>query len=446
MRLLYAMPIVLLPNALHLPPTLAIATSMVLLVGAVVFSQRDPPHLARTGILTPPLAGLFLALLLGYFNAHWHDVSNAGEGLMRAKYAITYPLLYLAYRHCGLDLKATRQLIVLVLVVAAVAGLEAVLQGLRFNLGEFADQQRATGPFGDITMANRAGVFFAMFLPMLVAVALQPKHRLLARWLAVAGGAVLVAAVLFTFSRQAYLIALLGILVLLIYRGIPLAALAVALMIVAVGQLPDSMVQRMVETRQIGAGGLFSYDTSTASRLEIWQGAVAMVGDHPGGVGLGRFPEFIGNYSNHPGKDAHNGFLLILAECGPLGLGMMLWLFWRLGALARQLRRLSTGSNRPGGSGNLAESRAFSLGFTVAVIATALGNMYGSPYVEGLVMYNFWILCGLMERYGILQAHATALVTEDHRPPQAVGLGAHFPLAARALPGNAAAPRSPPPR
>ena len=438
MRLLYALPIVLLPNALHLPPNISMVASIVLLVGAVVFGQRDPPHLARTGYLTPPLLGLLLALLLGYITAQWHDASSAGEDLMRAKYALTYPLLYLAYRHCGLDLKATRQLIVLVLVVAAIAGLEAVFQGLQFNLGAFADQQRATGPFGPITMANRAGVFFAMFLPMFIAVALQPNHRKLVRWLAMAGGAILVVAILFTFSRQAYLIALLGILILLFRRGVPVAALLLLLLVgVGAGLLPDSVIQRMTETRQVGSGGLVSYDDSTASRIEIWKGALAMLADHPGGVGLNNFRDYIGNYTNHPGRDAHNGFVLMLAECGPLGLAMMLWLLWRLWGLALNLRR---------SAGNQPEARAFALGFTVAVIALVMGNMYGSPYGEGLVMYNFWILCGLLERYGMAQAHAAALLATDPAPQHAAAVGARFPLAARALPGLADTSLGAPPR
>ena len=438
MRLLYALPIVLLPNALHLPPNISMGASIVLLVGAVVFGQRDPAHLQRTGHLTPPLLGLLLALLLGYITAQWNDASSAGEDLMRAKYAVTYPLLYLAYRHCGLDLKATRQLIVLVLVVASIAGLEAVFQGLQFNLGAFVDQQRATGPFGPITMANRAGIFFAMFLPMFIAVALQPNHRKLARWVAAAGGAILVVAILFTFSRQAYLIALLGILILLFRRGVPVAALLLLLLVgVGAGLLPDSVIQRMTETRQVGAGGLVSYDDSTASRIEIWKGALAMLADHPGGVGLNNFRDYIGNYTNLPGRDAHNGFVLILAECGPLGLAMMLWLLWRLWGLALNLRRAA---------GNLPEARAFALGFTVTVIAMAVGNMYGSPYGEGLVMYNFWILCGLLERYGIAQAHAAALLATDTPPQHAAAVGARFPLAARALPGLADTSLGAPPR
>lgn len=440
MRLFYALPIVFLPNTLHLPANVAVGASVALLVIAALFSRKDPPPLGQRGYLTPPLVGLSLALLLGCIIGQWTDTSAALDDLMRAKYAITYPLLYLAYRRSGLDLKATRQLIVLVLAVAAIAGLEAVMQGLQFNLDEFADQQRATGPFGGANTANRAGVFFAIFLPILVAVALQPGHRKLVRWLSAVGGAVLIAAILFTFSRQAYLIALFGIVVLLFHRGVPMMALATLLAVLAIGAglLPESVTQRMGETRQVGPGGGISYDASTQSRLEIWEGALAMLSDHPFGVGVGRFREHIGEYTSHAGMDAHNAFVLVLAESGPLGLAMMLWLAWRLLMLTGKLRRSAASSVRP-------EAQLLALGFTVTVISMLLGNLYGSPYGDGLVMYNFWILCGLMERYGIAQAHESSVATAGKDLQPAVCIGPRFPLAARAIPGLSATRRSLPP-
>ncbi|MDQ3289172.1 MAG: O-antigen ligase family protein [Pseudomonadota bacterium] len=441
MRLLYALPIVFLPNTLHLPPNVAVGITIALLVVAAIFSRKDPPYFPKAGYLTPALVGLALAMLLGYIIGQWNDTSTALADLLRAKYAITYPLLYLAYRRSGLDLRATRQLIVLVLAVAALAGLEAVTQGLQFNLDKFADQQRATGPFGDANTANRAGVFFAIFLPILVAVALQPGHRGIVRWLSAAGGAILIAGILFTFSRQAYLIALFGILILLFHRGVPMMALAslVAVLAVGAGLLPESVTQRMGETRQVGTGGGISYDASTQSRLEIWGGALDMLADHPFGVGLGQFREHIGEYTVHSGMDAHNAFVLMLAETGPLGLAMMLWLIWRLMMLARGLRRSAAAGVRP-------EASPLAVGFTVAVVSMALGNMYGSPYVDGLVMYNFWILCGLMERYGIAQAHEVSVAAASQAPLPATARAAHFPLAARAIPGLSNTRRSLTPR
>jgi O-antigen ligase len=431
MRWFYAIPILLLPNSAHLPSDLGVGISFALLAIALFLGQRDPPQLARPTYLTPPFVALFLAMLLGFITAHWHDLSNAGRDLLEAKTAVLYPLLYLAYRRCGLDLKTTRRLIVLVLLVATMAGLEAVLQGLKFNLGQFSYDQRAAGPFGDVMASNRAGVFFAMFLPMLAAIALRFHQRRLARWAAIAGCVILTVAILFTYSRQSYLIALFAVMILLLWRSIPAAILAAVLVVtVSASLLPDSVVQRVQETQQADASGAVKFDLSTTSRFKIWFGTIDMLRDHPGGVGLGRFNDNIGNYTDYPGRDAHNGFLLTLAECGPLGLLAMLWLFWRLWLLARWLRR-SAGSMRP-------EASTLAVGFTLTVLAMAMGNMYGSAFFDRMVMADFWILCGLMERYGAIKARAASVVAAYSRPRVVpVTIGQRFPLAARALPGLA---------
>ena len=53
--------------------------------------------------------------------------------------------------------------------------------------------------------------------------------------------------------------------------------------------------------------------------------------------------------------------------------------------------------------------------------------------------HHFWILCGLMERYGTLKLHAAELVADHARPvARPLPLGLRFPLAGRALPGLSA--------
>lgn len=430
MRFLFALPIVLLPNTAHFPPDMALGVSIAALALAALLGDRDPEHLARPGYLMPPLVALGIAMAIGFVAAHWHDMSGFEEDLREAKAAVLFPLLYLAYRRSGLDEKTVRQLLGLLLVVAVVAGLEAVLQGLSFELGSFSETQRATGPFGPINMANRAGVFFAMFLPVLVALALQPRQSPRVRWAAVAGAGLLATAILFTYSRQAYLIGLFVVMIVLLWRSVPAALLAAVLLAAtAFSILPGSVVERVQETQQVDATGEVSLDASTTSRFTIWLGTLDMVRDHPGGVGLGRFNEHIGRYSEYAGKDAHNGFVLTLAECGPLGLLALLWVFWRLWRLARWLRRSAVARVEP---------RALELGFTMAVVALALGNLYGSPYFDNLITSNFWILCGLMERYGAMRAHEAELAAYRHRRPGSTPLpfGKRFPLFGRALPGS----------
>lgn len=431
MRLLFAIPIVLLPNTAHLPADVALSVSIACLAVAALLGDRDPKHLALPGYVMPALVALSLAMAIGFVGAQWDDMSTVGKDLREAKVAVLYPLLYLAYRRSGLDEAATRQLLLLVLAVAVLAGLEAVFQGLSFNLGAFSETQRATGPFGPINMANRAGVFFAMFLPILVAFALQRRQRKAVRLAALASSGVLAMAILFTYSRQAYLIALFGIMILLVWRSIPAAVLAgLVLVFAAVTVLPDSVVDRVQETQQVDASGEMSVDSSTSSRFTIWRGTLDMVREHPFGVGLGRFNRYIGAYTPYEGKDAHNGFVLMLAECGPLGLLALLWVFWRLWRLARWLRR--------GAATAHPENRALERGFTLSVVSMALGNMYGSAFYDSLIMSNFWILCGLMERYGTMKAFDAAILASEQSKPaiDPVPLGRRFPLVARALPGT----------
>jgi O-antigen ligase len=431
-RLLFAIPIVLLPFSYYFPVSLVVAGMnltnllLLLLLCGLFFGRRDPAHLAVKGFLGAPMFFLFAVLVVGFVSAQWHDLSHVDDDLASLKNAIIFPPLYFIYRHCRQDLRGTRQLIVLVLVVAVCAGMQAVYQGFHFGFSTYNGTQRAVGPFGDIRQVNRAGLFFAMFLPMLAAVALQFHHRKLVRLAAIAGGLILIAAILFTYSRQAYLIALVAILILLLRRSLIAAVLAALLIFTCASLLPDSVIERVQETRQVEAGGSVELDSSTTSRFEIWQGARDMLRDHPMGVGLDRFQKQIGNYTNRPGVDAHNTFVLILTECGPLGLLAMLWLLWRMWLLARWLRR--SAGPRP-------EASTLALGFTLTVVSMAMGNLYGSPFFQGLIMANFWILCGLMERYGMIKAHAAGIAHSTPEVP--IPMTLRFPLVARALPGLA---------
>jgi len=77
-------------------------------------------------------------------------------------------------------------------------------------------------------------------------------------------------------------------------------------------------------------------NTLSSGRMEIWRYGLQMVGDHPFGAGPGGFKELAKEYlpaellTVHSGKEygvrgAHNSYLLVLVEQGPIGL--MLWLF-----------------------------------------------------------------------------------------------------------------------
>jgi len=353
-------------------------------------SAPDPAHgpaLLRGGLLL-----FFCALTLAYVIAQMRWAKLGIDDNAYLKNAIFYPLLYFVYLHCKQDLKTTRWLIIFVLAVSVLAGVQAIRQGLDYGLGAYVETHRASGPFGTtFAMANRAGVYYAMFLPMFIALALMMRRQWRWRVAALAGIAVLAAAILFTYSRQSYAIALLAAALLFARRHVVLAALMAVVFVGLIDYLPESVTERVAETHQESRPGGDQYDVSTESRWKIWHGAMGMLQDNPQGIGLNRFQTQIGHYvPEYAGYDAHNFYVLTVCECGILGLLALGWLITRLFALAGRLRR---------SAGDDDEAHALATGFTVTVLSMVLGNLYGSPFLEGAVMGDFWILCGLMERY-----------------------------------------------
>ncbi len=434
-RGLLALLIVYLPNALHVPfetgiPGVNLSNLLlVLVVMNLLISGRDTAWpTSDHGQLTLALSGLFAALIFGFVLAQVTLPVDLMADFTYLKNAIFYPLLYFVYRRCREDLLGIRQLIVLVLVVAAVAGLEAVREGLDYGMSAYSTGKRASGPFGvDWRQANAAGAFYAMFLPMFVAMALHLVSSRLWRLAALGGASILAIAIMVTYSRQAYLIGIIGVSLLLLRRSVVIATVAALAIFASASLLPNSVTQRVTETEQIDAQGQEALDTSTASRFVVWTGAAHMLGEHPAGVGLNRFKTYIGNYASYAGYDAHNIYVLTAAEMGPIGIIALLWTLWCLWRLAASMRNLATST------GSI-EARALAAGFTVTVIATALGNLYGSFFFEGAVMGNFWILCGLLERYFAMTATVADLRFTDRSGNAASRIGERFPLATRALP------------
>jgi O-antigen ligase len=438
LRLLLAIPIVLMPNLLYLPldtgiPSINLANLLlIVVVMGLLMSPRDRLTSHTTGVLTPAMLLLFLAVVIGYVIAVTTLPTDPLPDLTSVKNFVFYPLLYFVYRRCKQDLRGTRQLIYLSLAVVLAASMDTILQGLASDaFASYSDTNRFAGPFGDYRSANRAGVYFAMFLPMFAAFALFLRGHKVWVAIAIAGCAIVSMAIMLTYSRQSYLIAILAVALLLVRRHLVLAVVLALATVPAISLLPTGVTERVAGTQQYTRSGHTELDVSTVSRFEIWGGAMKMWQDHPEGVGLDRFPHYIGEYTSYPNFDAHNMYVLILSECGPLGLLALLWLLWRMLRLALALRRSGDASDT--------ELQALGMGFTVSVIAMAMGNLYGSPFHEGLVMANFWIMCGLVERYSLLKRHAAmaAAKVDDTRPvaiPQAIA--GRYPLSERILPGR----------
>lgn len=393
LRLLLVALVVYVPNELHFPSDLGIRGLNVfnLLLLATLACMLAVG--ARAGSPTPLRGriGFFCGLLVvAFLIGQRHPAAVFVDDLTELKTALSYILLYFIFYHAVEDAKTIRILFLVLLLVVFVASVEVIREALDYGIGEYKFTHRASGPFGhDWRNANRAGVFFAIFVPLFIALMFFYRSRLWVRCAGLVGTACGTAAVFFTYSRQSYIILGLGALLLAVRRSALVGVLIAVLLSTYALWAPASVVERMQMTYVEDPTGEEQLEESAESRLIIWKGAVQMIKRHPFGIGFNRFRGEIGNYTIYQEKDAHNEYVLIGSEAGVQGLaGFLLVVFGLLGLGVRLWRRAET-----------EEDRVLAYGYTVATLCMMVGNIYGSPFFYGEVMGDFWVLSALVARY-----------------------------------------------
>jgi O-antigen ligase len=337
----------------------------------------------------------FAALIAAFVMAVTRGGAPVFDDVQYLKSAIFYPLLFLLFYHGVRDLRTARLVYFGILFVAGVAALQAARQGLDYGLGAFNETRRASGPFSTTWQnANRAGVYFATFIPAFAVFALYMKERYrLLRLVAIGCTLLGIFATFVTYSRQAYFILALSLVLLFVRRSLLLVLLVLVAAINVEYWAPEAAMQRVQMTQQTSASGAVQLEESAESRFIIWQGAWDMIKEHPLGVGLNRFPLEIGNYSAIKGMDAHNGYILTAAEASVLTAAVLLLLLLRIGALSVPLLRSAD-----------AEARVLGWSLLLATIGVLLGNIYGSSFYFGEAMGNYWALAGMAARMPFLLA------------------------------------------
>ena len=114
---------------------------------------REPPMLQKN------LLWFFGVMGVMFLFAEVTDFNDPVADFTYVKNGIFYMLYYFMYLRCRQDEKTTRQMIIWIMIIAAVAGLEAIREGFDYGIGKYNPFRRASGPFGeDWHHANRAGV------------------------------------------------------------------------------------------------------------------------------------------------------------------------------------------------------------------------------------------------------------------------------------------------
>jgi O-antigen ligase len=204
-------------------------------------------------------------------------------------------------------------------------------------------------------------------------------------------------AMLFTYSRGAYLAFAAGSVVVTLFRNPLLLVAAAGGGVAAVAAfpdlVPDSVRQRLDSTTQEGAqeGEAATLDRSSMLRLVIWKGAARMIAERPlQGVGLSQFPLLIGRYTEFPlaksdPHDAHNAYVLVAAEMGiPALLLLLLFLaVLAVTAVGVYFRR------------RLAPDRPLALACVGMVAAICVSCMLGSRFSDESMIGYAWVIAAL---------------------------------------------------
>jgi probable O-glycosylation ligase (exosortase A-associated) len=235
--------------------------------------------------------------------------------MARSVYGQYWKAILIATLTTGL-VRDRRRLRVLVMLIAFSIGFLGAKRGL---LGLLTGGARYNdGPGGFMSDNNSFALVLNMILPLLAAIILTEKQKLL-RIAAGVVAALCVATILFTFSRGG-LLTLVAIAPLLIWRSRHRVAVTLVVALALAGfyfWTSDRFTQDYVERAQTISE--YQEDRSAMGRLNAWKTSWGVFLDYPVfGVGPNNLEVVYRTYSPEPERFrvSHNAYLQILCECG----------------------------------------------------------------------------------------------------------------------------------
>ncbi len=427
LRFLLAAAIVYIPNQSHVPDfsvtglnlTNLLFIALVALVALVIGHKATPKTPPAPTPLKKEFIFFFLVLVWGFLVGQLHGASTTLADFQVLKNCILYMLFYFLAYHAVRDTKTIKFLFFVILFTTFLDTYLGLRQAMDYGFN-FNAARRVAAPFSwNSSDANRSSAFYTIYLTLMGVTALYYRSSRTVRWAALACLAFGIFVNFFTYSRQSYGILAALALILAFRRNALLAAVVVVALFNYNLWLPQAAITRIDMTLQTkapppGESAASLNEQITASsdgRFIIWGGAAKLIEHNPWGIGLNHFDRDIGTYAPaYAHEDANNYYVLCATEDGILAPIAMLLLMLGLYRLGRSVDKLDDGQ----------DSTIYGLGLWLAVIAIALVNIYGSRFVDGNLMTNFWIFAGMVARYRamVLEARAREPQTStcDNRP------------------------------
>lgn len=385
--LLLCFPVIdyVLRNLLPLPVISSLWDEGLLLVVTVIALWRKLETGRKLPEIGKPMAA-FVTLGLAYLVFQIHDIAVSVEGF-RAVYQYILALLagFFLLEHRNDAIRVVRTLV----VVAAVVGLYGIAQWvLAVDVpASWCDASEGVcrRAFSIVQSPNVLGSYMVLMTPAAAALAVKDTPRL--RWLWIVSALILLAALVCTGSRGAWLAfaGTIGLLLMLVNRKLFITFLiAAVLAAVFVPQISSRFEQ------------LFSAEylekSSNDGRIARWLGSYDMMRNEPlFGLGLGRYGGAVGN--RHFGTTYVDSYYFkTLAETGMVGLGVYLWLMFVLFRSGFRIWRSRRGQDFFLCGGLLA-------GLLGVILHNAVENIFEVPFMNTY----FWLMAGMLLSFPLLK-------------------------------------------
>lgn len=318
-----------LPLTDAFPVTLYQVAIVVVVLSAL--NARRTGQLALSWKRTPVDLPLLLFVSLAFASV-WFAPSLRTALVMFGSLVSAVVLFYLITMMVDTPEEA-RRLLLWFLTIAAVLAVVAITERVTgISIAGNVSKSQVTGirVRGSFKDPNMFGMMMMMALVMGTALIKGESSRM--RVGLAAGGAVVLAALALSFSRGAWVAAIVAVIaVVLAYPGdrakrvVPLVVTLVLAGSIAMAALPDMFVQKKV--LQV------TQDKSAMARVYMAEAGTNIVQQNPLGVGIGGFPSIFPSFRVGTVKPSlirsHIAYLTILVELGIPGLLLFLWILWR---------------------------------------------------------------------------------------------------------------------
>jgi putative inorganic carbon (hco3(-)) transporter len=370
-------------NGLLMGEHVVIILLLCVVAGALMRGNRLPKSMLYAGWLTLAVY-LYLSLWLGAAMGH-ADLPlwlNSRTFVIWKDY-MTIPLVFVAAGLVVEDRKAIRMVVLIIGLTLFAIDRSSIMESMSRTWGRFDESKRDGGPL--VFGSNLTGAYLAqsaLFFWGFVQFPKRMKVRLSGYLLVV----ITLFAIMYTFSRGAYLCVVVGAAVLGILKDRRLLGLLIAAFLMWQTKLPTAVQQRISMTKD-ESGQL---DLSAQERVDLWQESWAVIKSSPVlGAGFGMYalmPHV------HGLKDSHNVYVKTTVETGVVGLGMTL-------ILIGQLTWLAFGLFRHADDGLF---KGLGLGLLLATIGCGVANCFGDRWTYVEVSGPLWVLAAAAARARVL--------------------------------------------